>query len=319
MWNAVQAQRDREREEQLMQQRQQQHFHNVTTQQMFPKSADPANTEQHQHLMDSEASRDSEQLDNRLHSETQKHSEHDVDSVDHCNNGLNNLEISSSDNQANELANSETTKVLSNSDKEHHKEISNENNELDSHKQSTKPELEDETLKPSSNLSVSAVDNQLKINDKTESANNTNNTASTHVSSNSTSNTNSAPTKKEKLGGFLPNGCIFPRFKNNKHKDKDKEKDSKGKDKEKTLLNALKKNKDKKVAPLEQHLDKSCNDSADTQYKKNCLNNLESDVQKLDLNKLDNSNSENGAATTNVTDNNMFIKLKLAATSAGGK
>jgi len=38
----VQAQRDREREEQMLQQRQQQHYQNITTQQMFPKSPDAA-------------------------------------------------------------------------------------------------------------------------------------------------------------------------------------------------------------------------------------------------------------------------------------
>lgn len=61
-------------------------------------------------------------------------------------------------------------------------------------------------------------------------------------------------TKREKLSGFLTNGCMFPRFKNSKNKNKDKDsekekdKETKPKEKEKCLLlNALKpKSKEKK-------------------------------------------------------------------------
>ncbi|EDX09841.1 GD12927 [Drosophila simulans] len=113
-----------------------------------------------------------------------------------------------------------------------------------------------------------------------------------------------APAKKEKLGGFLPNGCIFPRFKNNKHKDKDSS-HKEGKSKEKTLLNALKKSKEKKVAPSEQPTEKAAaSDNGTTQYEKNCINNLECEVQKLDLN-----SGSNG-------DNSMFIKLKVSPANA---
>lgn len=121
-----------------------------------------------------------------------------------------------------------------------------------------------------------------------------------HPPATTTTPTPAAPVKKEKLGGFLPNGCIFPRFKNNKHKDKDSSNHKESKSKEKTLLNALKKSKEKKVAPSDAQ---TTSDNGTTQYEKNCINNLECEVQKLDLN-----NSNN--------DNNMFIKLKVAPSAA---
>lgn len=87
------------------------------------------------------------------------------------------------------------------------------------------------------------------------------------------------PTKKEKLGGFLPNGCIFPRFtKNNKHKDKEKE--GKTKDKEKNvLLSALKKSKDKKS----QH---------------NATVNANQDQQQNELNNTNNTSATNSSANS---------------------
>ena len=141
------------------------------------------------------------------------------------------------------------------------------------------------------------------------------------------------PTKKEKLGGFLPNGCIFPRFtKNNKYKDKDKEKDSKPKDKEKNaLLSALKKSKDKKSSANAAAVNNDENNTSSNtntavvnncfnqtqqtsfnKQQKNCLPQLECGVQKLDLKNHHHHhhhhhhtphNSENSTTTTTTNTN----------------
>ena len=148
------------------------------------------------------------------------------------------------------------------------------------------------------------------------------------------------PTKKEKLGGFLPNGCIFPRFtKNSKYKDKDKEKDSKPKDKEKNaLLSALKKSKDKKssasavtVAVNNDENNTSSNTNTavvnncfnQTQQtslnkqQKNCLPQLECGVQKLDLKNHHHHHHHphpphNTDNTTNTTTNTNSTKTNAA-------
>lgn len=148
------------------------------------------------------------------------------------------------------------------------------------------------------------------------------------------------PTKKEKLGGFLPNGCIFPRFtKNNKYKDKDKdkekEKDTKTKDKEKNvLLSALKKSKDKKLAGAAAANNDENNTSSNTntavanncfnqsqqtscnKQQKNCLPQLECGVQKLDFNNHHPPhNSEN--SSTNTTKNNASNKNNTSNKNSG--
>lgn len=177
------------------------------------------------------------------------------------------------------------------------------------------------------------------------------NTQQNHTTTNSPATTPAAaatptpPTKKEKLGGFLPNGCIFPRFtKNNKHKDKDKE--GKTKDKEKNvLLSALKKSKDKKsnnaaaaaaaaaasnaianqddkLQQLEQNVNITTTTSSSSsttttntaKQQKNCLQQLECGVQKLDLNHIDktttpanNTSTNNSTNTTNSSSNSTGV------------
>ncbi|KAH8302102.1 hypothetical protein KR044_002792 [Drosophila immigrans] len=310
VWNAVQAQRDREREEQMLQQRQQQHYQNITTQQMFPKSPDAARAgsstqssgaeiglppaynadlipvEQQQGNNGITLAVFAQQLDNKVASEQmeeqQEQTTHEaspagegcVDQTDAAGivNGTNGTTPAVEDAKASEL--------------EPDSKTPNSNGGSTTTNVSTPAAAAQSPATPPTPTPTPAV---------------------------------AAPAKKEKLGGFLPNGCIFPRFKNNKHKDKDGSNHKESKSKEKTLLNALKKSKEKKVAPSEQtasdkaaaaainsnsHSQSSSDNGNNggahtTQYEKNCINNLECEVQKLDL------NSSNH-------DNNMFIKLKVA-------
>lgn len=308
VWNAVQAQRDREREEQMMQQRQQQHYQNITTQQMFPKSPDAARAASAGAAMN-EASSPPAHLSEPLLAE-------------HGNGNGN--------GNGNGITLAVFAQQLDN-------KVASEQAEQQEHSALLEEACVDQTDAGSSaNGSATVLDNQAVVEVTEPEAKvappAATNGASTPTSSNSTPPAASAtstppsptpapaaaappvatptpppaaPAKKEKLGGFLPNGCIFPRFKNNKHKDKDGS-HKEGKSKEKTLLNALKKSKDKKVAPSEQPTEKAtaASDNGTTQYEKNCINNLECEVQKLDLN-----SGSNG-------DNSMFIKLKVSSANA---
>ncbi|EDW69601.2 uncharacterized protein Dvir_GJ12036 [Drosophila virilis] len=306
VWNAVQAQRDREREEQMMQQRQQQHYQNITTQQMFPKSPDAARAGSsaqsnaaeiglppayNADLMAADHGNGitlavfAQQLDNKVASEQleEQHQPEQLSGIDAAPG-----EACTDQTDAGGVING----------------ISGSPPAVENLSTPEQP-----TQEPESKSAASTASNGTSTPTNTAAA-------PTPVASAQPTPTPpaaaatpapAAPVKKEKLGGFLPNGCIFPRFKNNKHKDKDgNHKESKSK--EKTLLNALKKSKEKKVAPSEQTPSDKTAISADngtSQYEKNCINNLECEVQKLDLNSSNN-------------DNNMFIKLKVApsATSA---
>ncbi|XP_037937569.1 putative mediator of RNA polymerase II transcription subunit 26 [Teleopsis dalmanni] len=336
VWNAVQAQRDREREEQIMQQRQQQHCHNNTTQQMFPKSPETVR---------SMAQTKSEQENTETLSEKQLSNENRINvqnmgitaasSSKAENKTVIEAQDGSIDNSSNEclLLNGNSVGVITNDIIMHNATISSTNelfntgsDQIDAVNNKSNI-VKNDNSNNSTKISQIGTDNsQQAVNNKvinTSSASSTSSNLSSTasktitksaMSTSSNATTTSAaittnvattttvvtPVKKEKLGGFLPNGCIFPRFKNNKNKDKE------SKPKEKTLLNALKKSKEKKVAPIE-HSEKATPETTDTksQYEKNCIN-LESEVQKLDINKID----------TN-TSNDMFIKLKVtSATSA---
>ncbi|XP_017137495.1 uncharacterized protein LOC108152569 [Drosophila miranda] len=300
VWNAVQAQRDREREEQMLQQRQQQHYQNITTQQMFPKSPDAARAAsagaglneassppahigeplmaEHGNANGITLAVFAQQLDNKVASEQTEQQQQHVESLatieDAC---VDQTDAGGSGSVAN--TNGSTTAMDSQQAAEAEPEV-----KMSAHvatNGSGTPTTSSSTLTPAATPPVVAAAAPTP----------------TPVAA--------APAKKEKLGGFLPNGCIFPRFKNNKHKDKDSS-HKEGKSKEKTLLNALKKSKEKKVAPSEQAAGEKAaasSDNGSTQYEKNCINNLECEVQKLDLNGSNN-------------DTNMFIKLKVSSASA---
>ncbi|XP_060652868.1 uncharacterized protein LOC132789108 [Drosophila nasuta] len=314
VWNAVQAQRDREREEQMLQQRQQQHYQNITTQQMFPKSPDAA----------------------RAGSSTQSSSGAEIGLPPAYNADL--IPVEQQGNNGITLA--VFAQQLDNKVASEQLEEQQEQTTTVNEAQPAGEGCADQTdagggVNGTNGTTPTTGDNGEAAEQEPEGK-----TASTASNGGSTTTNSStpaaavqspatppttatpiptptpiaAPAKKEKLGGFLPNGCIFPRFKNNKHKDKDGSNHKESKSKEKTLLNALKKSKEKKVAPSEQtasekatainnsssgNSDNGNNGGATTQYEKNCINNLECEVQKLDLNSSNN-------------DNNMFIKLKVA-------
>lgn len=306
VWNAVQAQRDREREEQMLQQRQQQHYQNITTQQMFPKSPDAMRAGSASQSNASEIG-----LPPAYNA--------DLMTAEH-GNGIT-LAVF-----AQQLDNKVASEQSDEQQQQEHTPGSNESTPGDTCGDQTDAGVivNGNSGSPSASETLSTVE-QVTQESESKSANTTtSNGCSTPINVTTAPTPNAAavqptatptptppaatpppaaPVKKEKLGGFLPNGCIFPRFKNNKHKDKDgNHKESKSK--EKTLLNALKKSKEKKVAPSEQApSDKTATDNGTTQYEKNCINNLECEVQKLDLNSSNN-------------DNNMFIKLKVAPSAA---
>uniref|UniRef100_A0A1A9V4A8 PIH1 N-terminal domain-containing protein n=1 Tax=Glossina austeni TaxID=7395 RepID=A0A1A9V4A8_GLOAU len=326
VWNAVQAQRDREREEQMLQQRQQQqqHYHNMTnvsngavsatTQQLFPKS-----------ILTAECTppRSRKILDDASINASANGAEH-------------NIFVAKLDNNAS------TASVETKTVKDRSFEMNNPLIEENKQKTAIKPSTDEDAVRTSSiqemnqlntnfnkdNAKASATYGVSGNSTTTSTQSTTNTTVNCNDSSiNSTINTlshtlpvsSSSPapsTKKDKLGGFLPNGCIFPRFKNNKHKDKDKdkEKDTKSKDKEKNvLLNALKSNrKDKKsnvinqeekqaqsqMDQLEQHA--ITHHSGNNTFNKSCLNQLECEVQKLDLNKLETQTKANASGSVGV-------------------
>ncbi|KAH8295711.1 hypothetical protein KR018_005426 [Drosophila ironensis] len=317
VWNAVQAQRDREREEQMLQQRQQQHYQNITTQQMFPKSPDAARAASASGAALNDASSPSPTLAEPLLAEP--------------NNGNGNgITLAVFAQQLDNKVASEQAEQQPAVEAKPVEEACVDQTDAGS-------SLNGTATAPSP-PAVAEPEPEIKV-VETKATNGTATAAAPAAAPAPTPATATAPTttttpsptpvpaaapapaapvatpppaapaKKEKLGGFLPNGCIFPRFKNNKHKDKDKDSSNhkEGKSKEKTLLNALKKSKEKKVAPSEQATAEKANGSDNngtTQYEKNCINNLECEVQKLDLN-----SGSNG-------DNAMFIKLKVAPNSA---
>ncbi|XP_075161875.1 uncharacterized protein LOC142234598 [Haematobia irritans] len=462
VWNAVQAQRDREREEQIMQQRQQQHYHNLATngggatnlgvglinsglnnssttfdnhqqqqQQIFSKSGiggnlmgDGTPPRSRKMLMQQETQMNEENISNMVHSG-------DLETTNHISLAMlaekldNKLALGGAGNDSTATENHREDMQILNNDvlcngndlKDSIDSISDDsgnnlqrnelNNQLNANNcgnANSKTILDGKTINGTGNqISSPLLSNGTTNSGIASNANNTDNNSTTtttlaptvtaNISGNSTAGSNAKnpitsttnittatsnavtvqtpanptppPTKKEKLGGFLPNGCIFPRFtKNNKHKDKDKE--SKPKDKEKNaLLSALKKSKDKKSSQAssqalavnlnqddgkqqqqqqQKELNKTTNTSIPTtttttssasststtitannssttnnhhQYsltssKKNCLQQLESEVQKLDLNRVEgnntsstkNSSSPSSSATTSNTTTN---------------
>lgn len=310
VWNAVQAQRDREREEQMIQQReQQQHFHNTTTQQLFPKvqnsSFDESTITQNEQQQQSGVNSSTNGPENKTiytqlgpDSTATLKNDKSPDSMPKAIPDESALNSETVDSAINTTTN-ETPKNPLPSDASEQINLEpalTQVNNIHNSKLSSISNTDDLT-KPTSltngggggggggSAGCNGGNKKVPTNDVAIPS-------STTTTTNKTATT--APAKKEKLGGFLPNGCIFPRFKNNKHKDKDKDNSkSTSKDREKNLLHVLKKNKDKP------------DDAAKTQYEKNCIN-LESEVEKLDLNKLD----------TAANNDNMFMKLKVATSAA---
>lgn len=338
VWSAVQAQRDREREEQIIQQRQQHHFHSITTQQMFPKSTEAVRISE-QKQINSICTEKSDKLS--LSSLVEK--------------SLNNRDISVPSDSTNitvagdfihikDTVNlkqpQETYEICANtasggddvftplSDGKDQTDATNKlpgktdtcDNREESVKTFSSPQL---IIGEERNTSkgVERIDNPSPLSSSTVFATETppiNNIGTglelampNHMKMNTAASaTVSAPTitKKDKLVGFLPNGCIFPRFKNYKNKEKDKDKETKSKDKDKTLLNALKKNKDKKIGSVENCAKSSVDCDPKINYEKKCIR-LENEIQNLDLNKIEIATSGD----------NMFAKLKIAATSGSAK
>lgn len=318
----MQAQRDREREEQMMQQRQQQHYQNITTQQMFPKSPDATRAGSsvqstsgaeiglppayNADLMSGSEHGNgitlavfAQQLDNKVASEQleeQQQQEKEQQLSEAAQQSVDSFTIDQTDagsifnstNGANGASLEHTTTPEQGGAQE-----SQEGKPAATATATNTASNGCSTTTPASPTPTAAAAALVHLPAATTPP-------PAHPPATTTTPTPAAPVKKEKLGGFLPNGCIFPRFKNNKHKDKDSSNHKESKSKEKTLLNALKKSKEKKVAPSDAQ---TTSDNGTTQYEKNCINNLECEVQKLDLN-----NSNN--------DNNMFIKLKVAPSAA---
>lgn len=315
----MQAQRDREREEQMMQQRQQQHYQNITTQQMFPKSPDATRAGSSvqstsgaeiglppaynadlmagsEHGNGITLAVFAQQLDNKVASEQleeQQQQEKEQPLSEAAQQSSDSFTIDQTD----------AGSIFSSTNGASLEHITTPEQGVAQESQEGKPAATATTTTNTASNGCSTTTPASPT--PTAAAAAVHPPAATtpppaHLPATTTTPTPPAPVKKEKLGGFLPNGCIFPRFKNNKHKDKDGSNHKESKSKEKTLLNALKKSKEKKVAPSDAQ---TTSDNGTTQYEKNCINNLECEVQKLDLN-----NSNN--------DNNMFIKLKVAPSAA---
>ncbi|XP_054732416.1 uncharacterized protein LOC129240552 isoform X1 [Anastrepha obliqua] len=341
VWNAVQAQRDREREEQMLQQRQQQHFHNVTTQQMFPKSAESIriSEEKQNSVINPEkvnkvpldslversiAVRDSAPSESKNSSAVQDYelSRIDATKINHLKekNALC-AKVSIEENASGgedafstyvdgkdqiDATNKLSSKLSANGNMEASvKTLSGTETIGGDNTESKGTQSGNHSLSPSSTVVTAAapvIKNTIAGSENLSTSNSTKIVTLVSATASTTS------TKKDKLVGFLPNGCIFPRFKNYKNKEKDKDKEKETKTKEKTLLNALKKSKDKKVAPIENCEKTSGETDQKINYEKNC-SHLENEVQKLDLNKIE----------TSASGDNMFVKLKLAATSATAK
>ncbi|KNC27603.1 hypothetical protein FF38_05098 [Lucilia cuprina] len=424
VWNAVQAQRDREREEQLILQRQQhqQHFHNITnasangslntnsalttnatnntattTQQMFAKSMQinaageavdgssgtPPRSRKiiHEVQNDNNASNIDIEMQDTDITKTSSNSQLSLALLaEHLDNKMSLAAAGGGGEHADNIQqqqnnqNSITNDALSNGNNSKDSLIQERgNNKIDLNNQmnniNSNKDLKTQTTTLTNGSATNCNDIEVT---KTIIATSTpiNNTSTipaqnpntcTTTPTTTTNNTitppvqtqqqQQVPTKKEKLGGFLPNGCIFPRFtKNNKHKDKDKEKDkeTKTKDKEKNvLLSALKKSKDKKsnaAAALAANQDDkntssnsnnitaastNCNTTNNKQQQqqqqqKNCLQQLESGVQKLDLNNhlhqthqnIADNNVNNTSATTNKTNATTTATTTTTATSS---
>ncbi|CAD7004518.1 uncharacterized protein LOC101453502 [Ceratitis capitata] len=331
VWSAVQAQRDREREEQMIQQRQQHHFHNFTTQQMFPKSTEVVQiSEQKQFSTISTEKVDKLPFDG-LAERTM---------IIACDS------IPSDDTNIFETIGQYEKEILNNKNYDESNEVRTKNSkeeiascgenllfgkdQIDFIQKSSAESGGQSTRETSANItreetskkkSAQYIDNNSPLTSNTATMASTSTLLNATGASSVLTSTNpikittlvsattsaTTTTKKDKLVGFLPNGCIFPRFKNYKNREKDKDKETKTKDKEKTLLNALKKNKDKKVAPIEICEKSSMDNDSKVNYEKNCIR-LESEIQKLDLNKIENPTSSE----------NMFAKLKVT-TSATAK
>ncbi|XP_037825452.1 putative uncharacterized protein DDB_G0292292 [Lucilia sericata] len=400
VWNAVQAQRDREREEQLILQRQQhqQHFHNITNAStngslnansaLTNNSTNTGTTTQQMFGKSMQINAAGEAVDGS--SGTPPRSRKIIHEVQNDNNASN-IDVEMQETDMTKTSNSQLSLALLAEHLDNKMSLAGgggggEHAEQTQQQQNNQNSITNDALSNGNNSKESLIqdrgNNKIDLNNqmnninsnkdlKTQTATLTNGSATncndievtktiiaTSTPTNNTStipaqNPNTCitpptttttppaqtqqqqvPTKKEKLGGFLPNGCIFPRFtKNNKHKDKDKEKETKTKDKEKNvLLSALKKSKDKKsnaaAATAANQDDKNtssnsnnttaastnCNptNNKQQQQQKNCLQQLESGVQKLDLNNhhlhqhqthqnMADNNVNNTSATTNKT------------------
>lgn len=335
VWNAVQAQRDRERGEQMLLQRQQ-HFHNLTnasangrpTSNSSPILSNNAiagvASTTHQMASSDKAIMSNESVSKTAAESTQPRNRKNIPEVqkdissnidlesDMETKKINNGQISLS------LLAEQLNSKISVSDSETGEECSartqsntnNQNNDALNNEQNSKDSLETEKsgrrdyqadANCKKDFQKEQHTNGFILNSRNKEVLNspkfldaaTSNPAQTPATTASPLCT--APTKKEKLGGFLPNGCIFPRFtKNNKHKDKDKDKEPKSKDKEKNpILSALKKSKDKKSNSTAANSDEKFTSSSrkltaancsnpNSKLQKNCLQTLE--CGKLDLN-----------------------------------
>ncbi|XP_054086293.1 uncharacterized protein LOC105213027 isoform X2 [Zeugodacus cucurbitae] len=336
VWSAVQAQRDREREEQIIQQRHQHHFHSITTQQMFPKSTEAVRISEQKQInlisaeksdkvpLGSLAAKSTYNRDLSAPSDSTNVQSTTGEFAIHINDTLNSKQppetyetFANTASGVNDVytalgdGNDQTDATI----KLSMKPDTSENREA-SIKTFSRPQLlnGEETNK---SKCVEYIDNisssSTVVTTETSSINSIGGISTlqtpNHIKiSTVASAAVSTPTitKKDKLVGFLPNGCIFPRFKNYKNKEKDKDKETKTKDK--TLLNALKKSKDKKTASVENCEKPSVDCDPKINYEKNCIS-LETEIQNLDLNKIE----------TATSGDNMFAKLKITASSASAK
>ncbi|XP_065359384.1 ankyrin repeat-containing protein kinase A [Calliphora vicina] len=424
VWNAVQAQRDREREEQMLLQRQQhqQHFHNLTnastngslnantslstannsanatatSQQMFPKSVHsgaageamlmavdggtPPRSRKIIHEVQNDNNASNTDIEMDIDMQKANNSQLSLALLaEHLDNKMSLVvdEEQGEENQQTQQQNNQNTltnDALSNGNNSKDSLVQERGNKMDINnqlnaincnkdsKQQQQPALTNGTVANCNDMEVTNVTKTIiatstppnatisAIPAQNPSTTTTNTAAPTPIPA----PTPQAPTKKEKLGGFLPNGCIFPRFtKNNKHKDKDKdkEKETKTKDKEKNvLLSALKKSKDKKTnsttaaaaaaaaAALAANQDEkitssnsnttaattpNCTQTNNKQQKQNCLQQLECGVQKLDLNNHHhhnqahtNDNNINNTANTTTTNNTSATNKSNSTTSS---
>ncbi|XP_039967306.1 uncharacterized protein LOC120779154 isoform X1 [Bactrocera tryoni] len=337
VWSAVQAQRDREREEQIIQQRQQHHFHSITTQQMFPRSTEAVRISEQKQIntvcteksdklllgslaekslnnktvsVQSDSTNASAAGDFTVHIKNtvklkQPQETYEV-SANTASGGDDEITILSDGNDQTDATNklSVTTDTCDNREVSA-KTLSGPQLIIGEEKSKSKGVEHIDSPSPLSSSTILTIETPAINNIGTSSGL----TTSNHIKMNTTgfpAVSASTITKKDKLVGFLPNGCIFPRFKNYKNKEKDKDKESKSKDK--TLLNALKKSKDKKVASVENCEKSSVDCDPKINYEKNCIS-LENEIQHLDLNKIE----------TTASGDNMYAKLKIAATSASAK
>uniref|UniRef100_A0A0K8WM84 PIH1 domain-containing protein 2 n=1 Tax=Bactrocera latifrons TaxID=174628 RepID=A0A0K8WM84_BACLA len=273
VWSAVQAQRDREREEQIIQQRQQHHFHSITTQQMFPRSTEAVRISEQKQIntvctensdklllgslaekslnnrtvsVQSDSTNTSAAGDVTVHIKDTVKLKQPQETYEICANiasGGNDDILSDGKDQTDATNKLSATTDICDNRKVSVKTLSGPQLIIGEEKSKRKGVEHIDSPSPLSSSTVLTIETPAINNIGTSSGL----TSSNHIKMNTTVSpavSASTITKKEKLVGFLPNGCIFPRFKNYKNKEKDKDKESKSKDK--TLLNALKKSKDKK-------------------------------------------------------------------------